>query len=256
MATPNNLLPIPDKLVVLSFDDGNKSDITFVAPTLKRYGFGATFYITEGLGFLENKDHYLTWEEVAQMHEDGFEIGNHTQYHENVTEVSKEAFAASLGHIDMRCSEYGIEKPVTFCYPAYNNSQRAVEVLMERGFHFARRGTTPEYPFLTTGGRGPAYDPGEDHPLLIPTTGASGPDWHFEDLVWALEQARDGKITVLTFHGVPALEHSWVNTPQDVFEDYMKFLHEESATVISVRDLGKYVDYTVRPDDAYGKFKD
>ena len=30
--------PIPDKLVVLTFDDGNKSDITYAAPLLKRYG--------------------------------------------------------------------------------------------------------------------------------------------------------------------------------------------------------------------------
>ena len=256
MAESGDLLPIPDKLVVLSFDDGNKSDITFVAPLLKSYGFGATFYISEGLGFLKNKDHYLTWEEIAQIDEDGFEIGNHTQHHLNVKDLSKEEFAASLGHIDERCREYGIEKPVTFCYPGYHNDKKSVEVLTERGYHFARRGTTPEYPNIKTGGRGPVYDPKLDHPLLIPITGASGPDWHFEDLVWALEQARDGKITVLTFHGVPALEHSWVDTPPDVFEGYMKYLHEEDATVISVRDLGKYVDYTVRPDDPYGKFKD
>ena len=43
---------IPDKLVVLTFDDGCKSQGTFVGPLLKRYGFGATFYITEGLNFL------------------------------------------------------------------------------------------------------------------------------------------------------------------------------------------------------------
>ena len=44
------LLPIPDKLVVLTIDDGNKSDATFVGPLLKEYGFGASFYKTEGLG--------------------------------------------------------------------------------------------------------------------------------------------------------------------------------------------------------------
>ena len=29
-------LPIPDRLVVLTFDDGNKSDLAFVAPLLKQ----------------------------------------------------------------------------------------------------------------------------------------------------------------------------------------------------------------------------
>lgn len=78
------LQPIPDRLVVLTFDDGNKSDYTYVAPLLKHYGFGATFFITEGLGFLNNKDHYVTWEEVRALHEEGFEIGNHTQHHNNI----------------------------------------------------------------------------------------------------------------------------------------------------------------------------
>ncbi len=36
--------PIPDGLVVLTFDDGNKSDYTYVGPLLRRYGFGATFF--------------------------------------------------------------------------------------------------------------------------------------------------------------------------------------------------------------------
>ena len=30
------LLPIPNRLVVLTFDDGNKSDVDFAAPLLKR----------------------------------------------------------------------------------------------------------------------------------------------------------------------------------------------------------------------------
>ena len=58
------LEPIPDKLVVLGFDDCNKSDRNFVAGVLKKYGFGATFYVTEGLGFLGNKRHYVTWKEI------------------------------------------------------------------------------------------------------------------------------------------------------------------------------------------------
>ena len=58
---------IPDRLVVFTFDDGTRSNGEFVAPLLARYGFGATFYITEGLGF-EDKDHYLTWEEIRGLH--------------------------------------------------------------------------------------------------------------------------------------------------------------------------------------------
>ena len=87
-----SLLPIPNRLVVLTFDDGNKSYFTYVAPLLKQHGFGATFYITEGLNFLTNKQHYLTWEEVQQLNQFGFEIGNHTRYHKNVNNQTQEEF--------------------------------------------------------------------------------------------------------------------------------------------------------------------
>jgi peptidoglycan-N-acetylglucosamine deacetylase len=232
---------IPDQLLVLTFDDGNKSDATFVAPLLKDYGFGATFYITEGLNFLKNKEHYVTWEEVRRLHNDGFEIGNHTQHHRNVNTQSREELLADIEHVDRRCQEYGISIPETFCYPGYSHGPAAVEVLAERGFRFARRGIAPEFSYNSEGGRGPTYDPTIHHPLLVPTTGASGPDWSFEDFVWAVEQAKDGKITVLTFHGVPALEHPWVHTEPETFETYMKYLHDNGYTVIALRDLARYV---------------
>jgi peptidoglycan/xylan/chitin deacetylase (PgdA/CDA1 family) len=72
----NALLPIPDKLVVLTFDDANKSDRTTVAGVLKKHGFGGTFYITEGLRFLKNKNNYTTWAQIKELDKMGFEIGN------------------------------------------------------------------------------------------------------------------------------------------------------------------------------------
>ncbi len=233
--------PIPDKLVVLTFDDGCKSQSTYVVPILKHYGFGATFYITEGLGFLKNKEAYMTWEEVQGLHNDGFEIGNHTQHHRNVTQQPEEELKNDLQHIDARCLEYGISQPTTFCYPGYSHNEAAVKVIAAHGFHFARRGVVPEYSYNSEGGRGPAYDPLNHHPLLIPTTGASGPNWNFDDFVWAVEQAKDGHIAVLTFHGVPDLEHAWVHTEPKDFDTYMSYLAENDYTVIALRDLCTYV---------------
>ena len=65
-----DLLPIPDRLVVLTFDDSVKSQATFVAPILKRYGFGATFFITECPKFAESwrDQNYMTWEEIRKLH--------------------------------------------------------------------------------------------------------------------------------------------------------------------------------------------
>ena len=56
---------------------------------------------------------------------------------------------------------------------------------------------------------------------------------------------------MLCFHGVPALEHPWVNTDPAEFKQYMQYLKDERCTVIAVRDLVKYVDPKVRPADPY-----
>ena len=150
---------IPDGLVVLTFDDGVKSQHTFAAPILRECGFNATFYITEGLNFLTDKTRYLTWEEVRELHDMGFEIGNHTRQHKSVANQSGEELLSDIRHIDRQCNHHGIPIPTTFCYPGYTNTLEAVEVIKERGFTYARRGTAPEYPYHREGGRGPAYNP-------------------------------------------------------------------------------------------------
>src|SRR3989442_12279204 len=77
----SGLEPIPDKLVVLTFDDSKASHYTVVRPLLKKYGFGATFFVTEGFAFRTNKEDYLTWDQISELYRDGFEIGNHTRDH-------------------------------------------------------------------------------------------------------------------------------------------------------------------------------
>lgn len=249
------LVPIPDKLVVLTIDDCNKSDRSFVAKEVKKHGFGATFFVTEGLGFLKNKKHYTTWDEIAELHRMGFEIGNHTRSHPNLTGLSREQILEEIDSIEKRCAEYKIPKPKTFCYPGFSHNLACVEELIKKQYHFARRGVGPEHKDGHSGARGPAYDPKTDHPLLVPTTGYAGPDWGMEDLKWAVGQAKDGKIAVLCFHGVPALDHSWVHCDPEDFKNYMAYLKKAGCTVIAMRDLAKYVDPSQRPSDPYAPIR-
>jgi len=115
---------------------------------------------------------------------------------------------------------------------------------------FTRRGVGPEYKDLGKGARGSAYDHKIDDPLLVPTTGYAGPDWEIKDLKWGIDQAKDGKISVLSFHGVPVIEHPWVSTSLKDFEKYMQCLKDEGCTVIAMRDLSKYVSANYRPHKA------
>lgn len=248
------MIRIPDKLVVLTFDDGCKSDVTYVAPLLKEYGFGATFFHSDAQrvpgGWPEKN--YVTWQDSRRISDMGFEIGNHTRSHNHVKAWTKDVFRTELEFIEARCKEHGIPHPVTFCYPGFIYSREAVEVLIERSYLFARRGTFPEYTYEAEGSRGPAYDPAVDHPLLVPTTGFSGPHFKADDLVWAVNQATAGRIAVLCFHGVPDVDHPWVHTDPATFRKYMDHLRDSGCTVIAMRDLCKYVNPAIGPADPVG----
>lgn len=237
--------PIPERLVVLTFDDSVKSHYTVVRPILKRYGFGATFFITEGFDFSTNKKDYMTWEEIAQLHKDGFEIGNHTRDHLGIKPENVDKVAEQLAAINRQCKKHGIPPTVSFAWPGNSIAVEALPILRKHGIQFARRGGTPEYPYKE--GKGFAYEAGLDHPLLLPSAGDARPAWKLDNFIAAAKQARRGRIAILQFHGVPDRAHPWVHSSREQFEAYMKYLAVNNYKVIALRDLAKYVDPKIEP---------
>jgi peptidoglycan/xylan/chitin deacetylase (PgdA/CDA1 family) len=246
--------PIPDKLVVLTFDDSSRSHATVAARLLKKHGFGATFFVTEGFDFPTNKRDYMTWEQIIQLDRDGFEIGNHTRDHKSASANDPTGTIEQIEAINAKCVAHGIPKPVSFAYPGNVLDRDVLPILKRVGVKFARRGGSPEYPYDQ--GRGFAYEPGLDHPLLIPSAGDARPGWTLDDFKRAVSQARGGKIAVIQFHGVPDTAHFWVNTPTPLFESYLKYLADDSYKVIALRDLARYVDPSVVPSNPWGVIVD
>lgn len=220
--------PIPDRLVVLTFDDGAVTHADYVAPLLKKYGFGATFFVCEFPPDFEDKTKYMSWAQIRQLSEMGFEVANHTGRHTHVDEVDDADFTRELETIEDRCAANGIPRPVTFAYPAYAVRPGVDTTLRNKGYQFAR-----------IGGSRP-YDPLKDHPYLIPSYSTTGDNK--DQILGALKEARDGKIVVLTIHGVPDLAHDWVTTPPALFETYMEYLKDQNFTVIGLNDLQRYID--------------
>ncbi|MFP6766968.1 MAG: polysaccharide deacetylase family protein, partial [Planctomycetaceae bacterium] len=237
--------PVPEKLVVLTFDDSVRSHFTVVRPILLDYKFGATFFITEGFEFKENKEDYMTWDQIAELSRDGFEIGNHTGDHKPVTVKTIAGLDEQLTVIERECCRHGIPRPVSFAYPGNATLPASLPILRRHGIRFARRGGMPEYPYKS--GRGVAWEPGLDHPLLIPSAGDARPDWQLADFKRAVERGRHGRIAVLQFHGVPDRAHPWVHTRPDQFRAFMKYLSLEGYTVISLRDAARFVDPAIEP---------
>ena len=243
------LEPIPDKLIVLTFDDSCKSHFTVARQALKKHAFGATFFVTEGLTYRKNPSAYMTWEEIRILHDEGFEIGNHLKDHMAVNSQNTSRLEGQLSYIADRCVEHGIPKPISFAWPANFIHRDALPILDNHGIVWARRGSFPESP----PGKHVdiAYDPTHDHPFLIPTASVSRPEYGMEEFKASLALAEPGRISIACFHGVPETEHAWVNTPRELFLEFMTYLDDNDYTVIAMRDLKRYVDPNVRPDDPW-----
>jgi peptidoglycan/xylan/chitin deacetylase (PgdA/CDA1 family) len=237
---------IPDRTVVLTFDDASRSHLERVAPLLEELGFGATFFVTAY--HMADSGNYLGWEEVAKLHRMGFEIGNHSWSHAGFHNPAvAETMVVDLGRVEDRLASIGVPRPTCFAWPGNCFGPEAVEALSGYGYRFARRGMQPEFP---DGHHvGPLYDPEVHHPLLIPTSGDLRHGQTFPIFREIVDRAEPGKAVVLQFHGVPDPGNPDVSTDPDLFRRYMLYLRDGGFRVIALRDLARWVDPEKRPDD-------
>ncbi|MDH4199010.1 MAG: polysaccharide deacetylase family protein [Spirochaetia bacterium] len=95
--------------VVLTFDDGYESIFSIVIPELKRYSFGATFFI-----YLERyADSSIAYTEIAAL-PDIFEIGSHSLTHADMEKLYKNNLNTFYKEIFLsrKKLEYLVGKPV------------------------------------------------------------------------------------------------------------------------------------------------
>lgn len=80
-----NNIPVPEKSVVITFDDGYKDNYETAYPILKKYGFKATvFVITDCIGTGE----YLTLDELKELDSNCISIESHTDKHQDLKTLS------------------------------------------------------------------------------------------------------------------------------------------------------------------------
>ena len=83
-----NTEQLPEKPVVLTFDDGHKSHYQSVFPLLKKYGYRATFFVYTDV-IAEKSEKQLTWDELREMSREGMDLQSHTKSHPYLTQVKK-----------------------------------------------------------------------------------------------------------------------------------------------------------------------
>ncbi len=126
---------LPQKPIVLSFDDGYRDFYTDVFPILKKYNIKSIIYVVSG--FLD-KPNYLLIEQLKEIAESGLvEIGAHTVNH------------AVLKGIPLEMAKYEIEESkkqlenllnisvVSFAYPHGQFDNQVINLIKDAGFRSA-----------------------------------------------------------------------------------------------------------------------
>lgn len=82
-----NGTPLPEKPVIITFDDGYADNYEYAYPILKKYGFKATIFLI--YDFTNTYPNYLTWDQIAEMKESGLiRFESHTMTHANLAELT------------------------------------------------------------------------------------------------------------------------------------------------------------------------
>lgn len=81
---------LPEKPLIITFDDGYLSNYEYAFPLLKKYGMKATiFVITSRVGTMETAYPHFTWEQAREMEESGLvHIESHTNTHPDMSTLS------------------------------------------------------------------------------------------------------------------------------------------------------------------------
>jgi peptidoglycan/xylan/chitin deacetylase (PgdA/CDA1 family) len=146
---------LPDKPVLITFDDGYAGVASYGLPILERYGFSAAvFVVTRRIGSTNTWDQALGYSAVPLMHADeivrwnsrGFEFGCHTRTHPDLASLSEPEFHSEIVGSREDLAAIVNRVPAAFAYPwgsfneAVHNCVRSVFDLAfstRRGVNFA-----------------------------------------------------------------------------------------------------------------------
>ncbi len=130
---------VPEKAVVLTFDDGLEDFYTTALPILQKYGFTASNAVITGM---IGAHEHMTNEQIKRCVEAGVEITSHTIGHLDLAKQSEAEIRRQITESrDYLEREFGVDIH-GFVYPSGKYNDSVVQILAEEGYKIA---VTVEY---------------------------------------------------------------------------------------------------------------
>lgn len=125
--------PLPDKPVVLTFDDGYRDAYEVVFPLLLDYGFTGTFFVLSTPAHLESPL-YLTWAQIKEMSDAGMDIQAHGRDHLDLRGRSYDFLIYQILGIQEAIYQHTGRLPRFYCYPSGQRDAHAIAVIKSVGY--------------------------------------------------------------------------------------------------------------------------
>lgn len=122
---------LPEKGVVLTFDDAYVDVYRVAYPVLKKRGFKATLFVITGL---VGERGYADWEQVREMASDGWTIGSHTVYHQDLRLLNGRRLEDEIVSARKTLREKTGQSVLSFCYPAGQYNDAVIEAVKSAGY--------------------------------------------------------------------------------------------------------------------------
>ena len=213
------------KTVVLTFDDACRSHLEIAVPILKKYGFGATFFISQPECWFETPGAHLSKNEIGEFFKEGFELGNHTMNHPDLRLLNEDECRSEVLQMNNIITNAGAPSPVSFAYPGGPYAENTAKFLPDYGIRYAR---TTERKLWTK----------DTDPLRIPCFSVCNKQVNcFQDGLNLLGSDEESAL-VLLYHGVPDVAHAHCTTDPELFAEHMKYLYDNGFRVLSMGDYG------------------
>jgi len=123
--------PLPEKSLIISFDDGNQTDYIIAFPLLEKFGFKATFFLTSD--FIGRPGH-LTKPQIQKMSQEGMEFGTHGKTHKFLSTLNENELKLELLESKKSLEEITGKKIEALSLPGGYHSSKVKRMVQELGY--------------------------------------------------------------------------------------------------------------------------